>query len=51
VLQVWNINTGELIKTMQPADQKPPHLILGLTKLTDNKVVAVGNDRNVNLYF
>ena len=46
-LQIWDIRTGDLIKTLNESG----HFIKGLTKTFDNKIVTVGNDSSVNLYY
>lgn len=50
ILQVWDMKGGELLKKMKPNEIKP-HMILSLAKTNDNKIVTVGNDNKVNLYF
>ena len=50
-IQVWNINTGKLIHTMQKKTDGSSHKVSKLIKTNDNKLVTIGNDKLVNLYY
>ena len=47
-MQIWNLITGKVIGNLA---KKGGHKISQMIKTNDNKILTIGDDNNVNIYY